>query len=61
MDYGGYPEKSNWKKKYELSIPILLLILVIGVLAWQMGWLNFIPGIGDPDVRCNKCISGWGR
>jgi len=50
MDYGGYPEKSNWKKKYELTIPIILLILVIGVLAWQMGWLDFIPGIGERRV-----------
>ncbi|MFW5902477.1 MAG: hypothetical protein ACOCTT_01170 [archaeon] len=57
MDYGGYPEKSNWKKKYELAVPILLLVLVIGVLSWQMGWLNFIPGIGDSKVT-NVLIVG---
>lgn len=50
MDYGAYPERSNWKKKYELAIPIILLILVIGVLAWQMGWLDFVPGIGERRV-----------
>ncbi len=50
MDYGTYPEESNWKKKYELTIPIILLILVGGVLAWQMGWLDFIPGIGEERV-----------
>ncbi len=45
-NYYGGPEGSQWKKKYEFTIPILLLILVVGVLAWQAGWLTNIPVIG---------------
>lgn len=34
-----YPEESRWKKKYEMTIPIILLILVLVAVAWKMGWL----------------------
>lgn len=47
-----YPEENRWKKKYEVTIPILLLILVGVVLAWQMGWLAELGlfGRGPVDV-----------
>lgn len=50
---GYYPEKSRWKKKYELTIPILLFILVAVVLAWQLGYLplgEWFGGGGPTDV-----------
>ena len=40
-------EEEGWKKRFELTIPILLLILVLFVLAWRLGWLANVPIIGD--------------
>ncbi len=47
-----YPEERNWKKRYEATIPIILLILVIVAAAWKMGWLplDALFGRGAIDV-----------
>jgi hypothetical protein len=41
------PPEEGWKKRFEITIPILLLILVFLVIAWKVGWLASIPVIGD--------------
>jgi hypothetical protein len=46
-DYLPYEEESGWKKRFELTIPILLLILVLFVLAWRLDWLAGVPIIGN--------------
>ena len=53
IPYYGYEE--GWKKRFELTIPILLLVLVLLVLAWKMQLLCGIPGIGD--IACAGTIS----
>lgn len=40
-------DEGGWKKRFEITIPILLLILVLFVLAWKLGWLMGIPFLGD--------------
>lgn len=35
------------KKKFEMTIPVLLLILVFFVVAWKLGWLTGLPVLGD--------------
>lgn len=47
MPYDYAPEETGWKKRFEITIPILLLILVLIVVAWKLGWLASIPIIGD--------------
>lgn len=39
-------EGSMWKNKYRSAIPALLFVLVLVVLAWKIGWLCTIPGLG---------------
>ncbi len=46
-DYIPYEEDTGWKRRFELTIPILLLILVLFVLAWRLNWLASVPVIGD--------------
>ena len=46
LSYLPYGE-SGWKKRFEVTIPILLLILVFFVLAWKLGWLCSVPVIGN--------------
>lgn len=53
IPYYGYEE--GWKKRFELTIPILLLVLVLLVLALKMGWLCAIPGISD--IACGGTVS----
>lgn len=45
------PEHGGWKRRFEITIPILLLILVFIVVAWKMGWLCNIPVL---DALCAK-------
>jgi hypothetical protein len=40
------PEGKGWKKRFEITIPLLLLILVLIVVGWKMGWLAGLPFIG---------------
>ena len=42
-----YTEEKDWKKRFEITIPILLLILVFFVIAWKMSWLAGLPIIGE--------------
>ncbi|RLG21380.1 hypothetical protein DRN74_02345 [Candidatus Micrarchaeota archaeon] len=42
-----YPEEESWKKRFEVTIPLLLLILILFVLAWKFGWLGSVPIIGE--------------
>lgn len=44
-EYGG--GDGGWKRRFEITIPILLLILVLLVVSWKLGWLAGIPVIGD--------------
>ncbi len=44
LEYYNYEE--DWKKRFEVTIPILLLVLVLLVLAWKLGWLCGIPVVG---------------
>ncbi|MEM0372555.1 MAG: hypothetical protein QXO69_01805 [archaeon] len=55
QDYYAPYEEEGWKKRFEMTIPILLLILVLIVLAWKLGWLCSIPVIGD--VACGGTVS----
>jgi len=43
MPYIPYGEEGEWKKRFEMTIPILLLILVLVIVAWKMDWLSSIP------------------
>ncbi len=43
MPYVPYGEEGEWKKRFEMTIPILLLILVLVIVAWKMDWLSSIP------------------
>jgi hypothetical protein len=47
MPYIPYGEDGDWKKRFEMTIPILLLILVFVVVAWKMNLLVGVPFIGD--------------
>jgi hypothetical protein len=47
MPYIPYGEEGEWKKRFEMTIPILLLILVLLVVAWKMNLLVGLPIIGD--------------
>ncbi len=47
MPYIPYGEEGEWKKRFEMTIPILLLILVFVIVAAKMGWLAGVPFIGD--------------
>jgi hypothetical protein len=38
-------EEGEWKKRFEMTIPILLLILVLVVVGWKTGALEQIPFI----------------
>jgi hypothetical protein len=40
-------EGGGWKRRFEITIPILLLILVFIVIAWKVGWLAQVPILGD--------------
>ncbi len=40
------PEQKGWKKRFEITIPLLLLLLVLIVVAWKLGWLAGLPFIG---------------
>jgi len=42
MSYTDY-EGSDMKKRFEMTIPILLLILVFVVVGWQLKWFAGIP------------------
>lgn len=46
MPYDYAPEGADWKKRFEITIPVLLLILVIVVVAWKLGWLASLPFFG---------------
>jgi len=52
MPYYDYEE--GWKKRFELTIPLLLLVLVVLVLAWKMQWLCGVPGLGA--VACGGSV-----
>ena len=43
MPYIPYGEEGEWKKRFEMTIPILLLILVLVIVAWKLGWLAGVP------------------
>jgi len=47
MPYIPYGEEGDWKKRFEMTIPILLLILVFVIVAAKMNWLVGVPFIGD--------------
>lgn len=47
IPYIPYGDESGWKRRFEITIPILLLILVFFVLSWKLGWLAGIPFIGQ--------------
>jgi len=47
IPYIPYGDESGWKRRFEITIPILLLILVFFVLSWKLGWLAGIPLIGQ--------------
>jgi len=47
MPYIPYGEEGEWKKRFEMTIPILLLILVLVIVAAKMNWLVGVPFIGD--------------
>jgi len=53
-DYPYYDYEEGWKKKFEATIPILLLILVVLVLAWKMQWLCGLPVVG---AVCSSPVS----
>ena len=54
------PPEEGWKKRFEITIPILLLILVFLVIAWKVGWLASIPVIRSEERRVGKeCRSRW--
>ncbi len=46
QDYSYYEYEEGWKKKFEATIPILLLVLVLLILAWKMQWLCGLPVVG---------------
>jgi hypothetical protein len=47
MPYIPYGEDGDWKKRFEMTIPILLLILVFVIVAAKMQWLVGVPVLGD--------------
>jgi len=47
MPYIPYGEGPGWQKRFEMTIPILVLILVIVIVAWKLGWLAGIPIINQ--------------
>lgn len=55
QDYYAPYEEGGWKKRFEMTIPILLLILVLIVLAWKLQWLCGIPVIGE--IACGGAVS----
>ena len=46
-DYYDPNEENDLKSRFEVTIPLLLLILILFVLAWRFGWLAGIPLVGD--------------
>jgi hypothetical protein len=52
MPYIPYGGEGEWKKRFEMTIPILLLILVLVIVAWKMEWLAGVPFFG--------CLLGGG-
>ncbi len=49
-----YDYEEGWKRRFELTIPLLLLVLVVLVLAWKMQWLCGVPGIGA--IACGGAV-----
>ena len=49
-----YDYEEGWKKRFELTIPLLLLILVVLVLAWKMQWLCGVPGLSG--IACGGAV-----
>lgn len=47
MSYIPSGEESDWKKRFEMTIPILLLILIFVIVAAKMEWLVGVPVLGD--------------
>jgi len=47
MAYDYYEEEGGWKKNFEIVIPVILLIVVLVILGWNMGWLAGIPVLGN--------------
>jgi len=46
------PESGGgWKRKFEIIIPVILLIVILFIVAWKMGWLAFIPGFGGTTIN----------
>lgn len=42
-----YDYEEPWKRKFEMTIPILLLVLVLVIIAWKTGIMCSIPVLGD--------------